>query len=163
MLPVNVMILATALTFSPLVSFVYSLLGSVVSGVATYGIGRVLGRDAIERFGGLRLKRWNRNLARHGVLAVAALRLLPIAPYGVVNLMAGASAVGLRQYTLGTALGMTPGILALTVFGRQLGAVIEKPGAKSFGLLGVLVVGLGFAALGLRRLARRWEGARPVR
>ena len=163
MLPVNVMILATALTFPPLPSFEYSLLGSVASGVVTYAIGRAVGRGTVERFGGVRVQRWNRDLARHGVLAVAALRLLPIAPYGAVNLMAGASAVGLRQYTLGTALGMAPGILALTVFGRQLGAVVARPEARGFGWLGALAIGLGGAAIALRRMARKWAGSEAAR
>jgi phospholipase D1/2 len=134
--------------------------------VVTYAIGRAIGRGAVERFGGVRVQRWNRDLARHGVLAVAALRLLPIAPYGAVNLMAGASAVGLRQYTLGTALGMAPGILALTVFGRQLGAVVARPEARGFGWLGALAIGLAGSAIALRRMVRRWAGsaaARPSR
>jgi len=169
MLPVNVMIVATALAFPPLRGFFYSLLGSVVSGVATYGVGRALGRGAVERFGGTRIRRWNRDIARHGVLAVAALRLVPVAPYAIVNLMAGASSIGLREFTVGTALGMAPGIVALTLFGRQLGDVIARPQAWSLGWLGAVTIGLGVAAIGLRRLTRRWakweewEGARAAR
>jgi phospholipase D1/2 len=169
MLPVNVMIVATALAFPPLRGFFYSLLGSVVSGVATYGVGRALGRGAVERWSGGRIRRWNRDLARHGVLAVAALRLLPVAPYGVVNLMAGASAIGLREFTLGTALGMAPGILALTAFAGQVGAVIARPQARSVAWLGALTIALLGAAVGLRRLTRKWarweawEGQPPTR
>jgi phospholipase D1/2 len=155
--PVNVLILATALTFGPLASFFYAWVGCVVSGVASYGVGRLLGRDAIDRVGGERVDRLNRRIARQGVLAVATLRLIPVAPFSIVNFVAGASAIGLRDYTLGTALGMIPGILVITLFGGRLANAIERPSFESFAVLAVVSALMIFFALGIERWLRKPE------
>jgi uncharacterized membrane protein YdjX (TVP38/TMEM64 family) len=78
-------------------------------------------------------------------------RLLPIAPYTVVNLVAGASHIRLRDFVLGTILGMAPGILAVTVFEHQLELAIREPGAKSFALLAVLVAVIVIVALVVKK------------
>ena len=51
---------------------------------------------------GPRLNRIRRGIVRRGVLAVAAVRLVPIAPFTVVNLVAGASRIPLLDFVLGT-------------------------------------------------------------
>jgi phosphatidylserine/phosphatidylglycerophosphate/cardiolipin synthase-like enzyme/uncharacterized membrane protein YdjX (TVP38/TMEM64 family) len=162
MLPVNILILATALTFGPLESFAYAFVGCMLGGVASYAAGRVLGRDALDRYGGKAIGGLNQRFARRGVLAIAALRLLPVAPFGLVNLMAGASAIGFRDYTIGTAIGMSPGILAITLFGRQLQHAIRRPGLASFALVGVVVLALAAASFGVDRWARKSEQMRKV-
>jgi phospholipase D1/2 len=57
---------------------------------------------------GQRLNRTNRLIAKHGILAVAALRSVPVAPYSLVNLAAGAVCVPFRDFVLGAFPGMWP-------------------------------------------------------
>ena len=52
---------------------------------------------------------------------MTVLRLLPIAPFTVVNLVAGASEIRARDYMLGSLFGMSPGIVLMTMFGDRLG------------------------------------------
>ncbi len=75
----------------------------------TYAIGLALGRDTLRRVIGPRLKRVQRRIVSGGVLAIAAIRLVPIAPFTVVNLVAGASDIRLGAFMAGTILGMLPG------------------------------------------------------
>ena len=50
-----------------------------------------------------------------GILAVVVIRMIPVAPYSVVNVVAGASTLPLRDFMVGTLLVITPGILAMAV------------------------------------------------
>ena len=45
--------------------------------------------------------------------SLAGLRLIPIAPFTIVNLVAGISGVRLRDFLVGTLIGMGPGILLI--------------------------------------------------
>lgn len=140
MFPVTVLIVVTAFTFGPASGFLYSLTGCVLAAMATYGVGRALGRDTVGRLSGSRVNRLSRRLAQHGVITVGAVRIIPIAPFTVVNLVAGASHIRFRDFVFGTVLGMAPGIAAVTLFEQQLEAAIREPGLWSFVLLVVLAV-----------------------
>ena len=86
------------------------------------------------------------------------IRLIPVAPFGLVNLAAGANGVPLRAYMLGTISGLAPGIIALTLFSGQLRTVLEKPDAVNLAIL--LVLAAVIIAIGSwfwRRFAARIE------
>ena len=150
--PVTILILATAYAFNPWPAAIYSLLGSVLSGTFLYLIGRLLGRKNVVRFAGKRLNRMNRLISRHGVLAMAAVRMIPVAPYSLVNLAAGAVRVPLRDFVFGTFLGMSPGVLGITFFESQVEEMVHSP---SVGTLTVLIGALILMLLGIFAV-RRW-------
>jgi phosphatidylserine/phosphatidylglycerophosphate/cardiolipin synthase-like enzyme/uncharacterized membrane protein YdjX (TVP38/TMEM64 family) len=152
MVPVTLLILTTALVFSPPAAFIYALAGSLASALATFGLGRLLGGQTVRRLAGGRLNRLSRQLARRGILAVTIVRLLPVAPFSIVNLVAGAAHIGLRDFTFGTALGMAPGILAITVFEKSLEQAISRPGTGSF----LLLAAVALAVAGSTWVGRRW-------
>ena len=151
LVPITLMILATAFAFGPLAGSAYSLLGCLLAAVITYAVGRILGRDKVRRLAGSRLDRVNRRLADHGLVTMLTVRLLPIAPYTVVNIVAGAFHIRFRDFVFGTILGMAPGILAITVFERQLEEAIRKPGAGSLSLLAAVVAAIAVTAVMVRR------------
>jgi phosphatidylserine/phosphatidylglycerophosphate/cardiolipin synthase-like enzyme/uncharacterized membrane protein YdjX (TVP38/TMEM64 family) len=154
LVPVTLMVLATAFAFGPLTGSAYSLAGSLMAAVVTYALGNILGRDTVRRLAGSRLDWVNRRLADHGLVTMLTVRLLPIAPYTVVNIVAGASHIRLRDFVLGTILGMAPGILAITFFEHQLERAIREPGAKSFALLAALVGVIVILALVVKERVR---------
>jgi phospholipase D1/2 len=101
------------------------------------------------------LNRITRRLARKGLVAIAVIRLLPIAPFSVVNAVAGASHIRLREFLLGTALGMFPGIVATVVFVDRVTAVITDPGLPTFLMLaGFVALIVAIALFVHRRLVR---------
>jgi phosphatidylserine/phosphatidylglycerophosphate/cardiolipin synthase-like enzyme/uncharacterized membrane protein YdjX (TVP38/TMEM64 family) len=139
--PVTVLIAATGVVFGPLVGTFYALTGALLSAAVTYTIGRHIGRHAVRRLAGSRLNRITRRLARKGTMAIAIVRLLPIAPFSVVNAVAGASHVRPREFLLGTAVGMLPGIIAIVVFVDRVTAAVTDPRPYNFIML------IGFAAI----------------
>ncbi len=151
LVPVTLMILATAFAFGPLAGAAYSLVGCLMAALLTYALGRILGRDKVRRLAGSRLDRVSRRLADHGLVTMLTVRLLPIAPYTVVNIVAGASHIRLRDFVLGTILGMAPGILAITVFERQLEVAVREPGAASLGLLAAVAGAIAVTVVIIRK------------
>ena len=107
--PVNFVIAATGALFGPLLGLLYALVGALLGAGLSFAIGRGLGREWVRRIASRRLNAINKRLERHGLLAMTVLRLLPIAPFTVVNLVAGASEIRARDYMLGSLFGMAPG------------------------------------------------------
>jgi uncharacterized membrane protein YdjX (TVP38/TMEM64 family) len=158
---VSLLILATIFAFGPVAGFAYSLLGSFLSGVVTFGIGKVLGRKLVQRFVGRRLRRLSRLLRRRGLIAMSTVRLLPVAPFTVVNVAAGAFHVRFLDFALGTLIGMAPGIFAIAVLVERLEHAIRSPGVGNYAVLAVLVALIVMAAGWIRR--RLGRGVQPPR
>lgn len=153
--PVTVLIAVTGMIFSPLPAFAYALGGTLASATLNYAIGRKAGAQPLRNLLGARVNRATRALAKRGVLSVAALRMLPVAPFTFVNLAAGAGRVPFIDYLAGTVLGMAPGILVITLLGNQLGAVLSDPEPSEIGLFVLFVLGWLAVSLGLQWLATR--------
>ncbi|AGR67807.1 phospholipase D [Burkholderia pseudomallei] len=154
--PVTLLITATGLVFGAWPGIAYAAAGTLLAAAATYGIGRWLGRDAVRRLAGRRANRLSEHIGRRGIVAMAVLRLLPIAPFTVVNLVAGASSIGFRDYLVGTALGMLPGIVLTVTFAHQLSAALVHPTPAAFAWLAAIGLAfVGVSALLLRALGRR--------
>lgn len=151
-IPITLLIGATGLFFGAPLGVLYALVGSMTSALVTYGIGYWLGRDAVRYFAGPRLNRLSERVARRGLLAVVILRVMPIAPFTIVNLVAGASQIVLRDYFFGTLIGMGPGIVLTVVFAHQLVHAVQHPTAASMAVLGLIGCALVALSAGLQRL-----------
>ncbi|PKO88913.1 MAG: hypothetical protein CVU18_05655 [Betaproteobacteria bacterium HGW-Betaproteobacteria-12] len=112
--PLGAIIVVSALLFGPWLATAYILTGATLGGAISYAIGDYLGHRGLERFAGERINRVSRRLAERGVLSVVIIRLLPIAPFAIVNMIAGASHLRGRDFILGTLLGMLPGTLVIS-------------------------------------------------
>jgi len=153
--PVTALIVYAAIVHGPWVGFATALAGVLGSATLTYGLGAALGRQRVRRLAGPRLNRISRRLARRGILAVLAVRILPVAPFTLINVVAGASHVGFRDYLIGTVLGVLPGIVAMTVLGDRLWSFVTEPTLESSLALATLVLAfIAGVALLARRLAR---------
>ena len=146
-IPVMLLIGVTALVFGPFLGAVYSLLGALLSAMVVYALGRSLGRDAVRRLAGRRLNELSRRLARRGLLAVVLIRIVPVAPFSMINVVAGASHIGWRDFILGTAVGLAPGIVLTSAFVDRALAAMLHPSPATFALFGGavgLVVGMAW-------------------
>jgi uncharacterized membrane protein YdjX (TVP38/TMEM64 family) len=107
--PLVFLTLIALVAYGPMVGFGCAMGGALLAAAASYGVGRFLGREVVQRLGGERINRLSQRLASRGLLAVVAVRLLPVAPFAVVNMVAGASHIRLRDLMLGTLIGISPG------------------------------------------------------
>jgi len=159
--PVTIMIAATAAAFGPWLGLAYATAGVLASAIVTYAVGARLGRDALRNVLGPRLNRIRRRIVRQGILAMATIRLVPLAPFTVVNLVAGASAIRPIDYVAGTMLGMLPGLIVLSILGHQIVGILAHPTAGSVALLGTAVAAWIGVSVGLQVLVTKLSGDRP--
>ncbi|HUR39698.1 MAG TPA: VTT domain-containing protein [Verrucomicrobiae bacterium] len=140
MFPITVLCLATILALGTHPGFMYATLGSLLAALVTYAAGWRYGPDKIRKLDMPGLARLSDGLRRGGILQVTILRLLPLAPFSVVNLMAGAAKVRVVPFSIGTILGMLPGNLLFTVFGRQLRQLISNPSPWEIATFAAVIV-----------------------
>jgi uncharacterized membrane protein YdjX (TVP38/TMEM64 family) len=151
MFPRPLITLASVIAFGPWLGFLYSLIGIVSAAIVTFFTGKRMRRDTVRRLAGPKIERMVGVLRKHGLLAMSLLRLVPLAPFFVVGLVAGAVRLKLWHLAVGTAVGMLPGTLAATIFGDQL----ER--ALSGGRINWWIVGACAALLaGGAYLVKRW-------
>jgi phospholipase D1/2 len=150
-MPVILLIAVTVLAFGPWWGFVYSLSGMTLSALMTFWIGRLLGRRLMDRLSGSRVHHVSLALASKGILGVVTLRILPIAPFSIINIVAGASHIGTRDFVIGTILGELPGLLSLAFFVDQINETMRHPGIGSLVLLAVIIAVMVLGGMRIRR------------
>ncbi|HEX6318720.1 MAG TPA: VTT domain-containing protein [Burkholderiales bacterium] len=150
MFPRPLITLAAVVAFGPWLGFGYALLGIVGSSVVTYYVGRRMRRDTVRRLAGPGLNRMVEVLKKYGLLAMTLLRLVPLAPFAIEGIVAGAVRLKLWHLAAGTAIGMLPGTLATTVFGDQLESALSG-GTFNWWIVGGVVVLLGAGSWAVKR------------
>jgi len=133
--PVTVMIAVTAAALGPWIGLGSALVGTLASASLLYAIGRIVGIKPVQRMLGPRLRRIQNKIVGNGVIAVVLIRMLPLAPFSLVNMAAGASGVRFRDFIIGTVIGMAPGLIAMSVFGSQIADLLRNPSWASMALL----------------------------
>jgi uncharacterized membrane protein YdjX (TVP38/TMEM64 family) len=149
--PVTLMVIATVLVFGPWWGMLYALTGSELSALAVFWTGRLLGRDTVRRFAGSLLNRVSQRLSESGLMTVITFRIVPVAPFSVINLVAGVSEIRWRDFALGTFMGMVPGVLTVVLLADRIAESLRSPDMGQFAALGVTVLAVATGLVGLRR------------
>jgi len=90
-------------------------------------------------------------LKKHGLVAMTLLRLVPLAPFAVESIVAGAIRMKLWHVVLGTAIGLLPGTLTTTVFGDAIETAITGSGRVNWWLVGGALALLAGGAWAVKR------------
>lgn len=138
--PITILNVATVFTFGPILGNAYGLAGWLASAMMGYAIGRGAGRELVHRVLGPRLHRLIHQLGRHGFLTVLTMRIVPVAPFMLVNMFVGASVIRFWDFLLASLVGRIPGIVILTVAGGQLENVLRSRAVEGFLLLATVVL-----------------------
>jgi uncharacterized membrane protein YdjX (TVP38/TMEM64 family) len=138
--PRPLLTLFAVIAFGPWFGFAYSAVGILAAALVTYYAGRMLRHETVLRLAGKKADRVGRVLRRHGVLSIFASNMVPVPPFVVQNMIAGAARIPLWDYALGSALGMLPGLLAATVFGHQIVRALEDPAGISYWVIGAVII-----------------------
>lgn len=138
-------------------------LGSTVGATAAFLVGRYLGRDWVRRRIGERrtFEGIDRAIEAEGLKVVLLLRLSPLVPFNALNYALALTGVRLRDYVLGSWVGMLPGTLLYVWLGagaRSLAALAagtaEHPAPWLF-LFGAGLAATALAVFLVARAARR--------
>lgn len=160
MFPIIVLNLATAMVFGPLYGFIYAMCGSLLSCSIFFYIGRFGRHKGLKQLlDGPKMSKIDAKLRDAGVIGIAALRLIPMAPFGVFNMAAGITSVSYLDYIAGTALAFLPGGVARAIVGDSLVDLFLNPSPKSMVYLGVGIVLWIAVIVGLQLLLKKYRKA----
>lgn len=121
-LPVTLMIALSAMLFGTIPGILYSFSGCIVGAMLAYIVGYWL--DLERKLTTTKsLRPLYEKLGKGGLLTIILLRLFPLLPFTLVNLAAGAIRVRWRDYIMGTAIGMMPGIVLISFLMGRLSHV----------------------------------------
>jgi uncharacterized membrane protein YdjX (TVP38/TMEM64 family) len=123
-------------------------------------VGRAIGKQTLRDLLGPKLDTVRRRVARKGVFAIAIVRMVPVAPFSVVNMLAGASEITLAQFMLGTMIGMAPGMVVISLLGHQLWQIFLYPNPTQLALLAAAVAGWIALTIGVQALVSRYWDAK---
>jgi uncharacterized membrane protein YdjX (TVP38/TMEM64 family) len=156
MFPRPVLTLVSIVALGARVGLLCSMAGILGAALATYTTGRFLKRDTVRKLAGERFDQATRVLRGHGVLAIFAANMIPVPPFGIQGIIAGAIRIRLWEYMLGTFLSLLPGALMITAFGQQIRAAIDDPSKVNYWLPALAAVAFGvFMFFGRRWAAKR--------
>ncbi len=134
--------------------------GTVIGAGAAFGLGRVLGQDALRP---LLRTRWlaaaDRQLSRHGFRSMLLIRLMPGVPFAASNYGAAVSRMRWSAFLSATALGSLPNTGAYVVAGSSAGSPTSPVFLASFAF--IALSGLGGAVLAWRKRAHLRGGGTP--
>jgi uncharacterized membrane protein YdjX (TVP38/TMEM64 family) len=143
--------------------------GSTLGATAAFLLGRRLGRDWVRGWIGTRdaLRGVDQAIEREGLKVVLLLRLSPLIPYNALNYALSLTGVGLRDYVVGSWIGMLPGTVLYVWLGagaRSLAAVLSGTYDRPAAWLVLFAAGLAATAAAVAlvtRAARRALAAGP--
>ena len=135
--------------------------GATTGAVAVFLAARHMCQDALRRRAGPWLGRMQGGFNENAVSYMLVLRLVPLFPFFVVNIVPALLGVSLRVFALTTLAGIIPGSLVYVSVGNGLGALFERGGTPDLGLIfdaEILLPLLGLAALSLLPVAyKAWK------
>lgn len=142
-LPVaGIMTVASGVVFGHLTGFVISLLAASLGGTLALVSVRVLFHDLIQRRFSAHIEVVNKGIEKEGALYLFGLRMIPVIPFWLLNLVVGLTSMRAGVFLLATLLGLVPVTLILTYAGSQLGDI------ESFSMAAIFTPGM-ILALGL--------------
>jgi uncharacterized membrane protein YdjX (TVP38/TMEM64 family) len=154
--PQFVLIAAAVVAFGPMTGMVYSWIGTLASALVGFYVGRFAGARALQTFSGDGIRRFMEMIGRNGFMASVIVRLVPSAPFIVVNMAAGVTPMRVTHFALGTAIGIVPKIVLTAFAGNSIVQVMKGQGGVHLVGLAVLIA----AWLGIGWLARGWLKSR---
>jgi uncharacterized membrane protein YdjX (TVP38/TMEM64 family) len=144
---------ASGLLFGTALGFPLSLCAAVLGASAAFLLARAVGRDAVERVAGPRVRAVRDAVSRRGFLAILYARILPGVPYSLVNYGAGLTTIRLPVFAAATALGAAPRAFAYTALGGSLDDLGSPEAIAAIAVLVVMAIG------GVIALKRSGSGA----
>ncbi len=155
--------LAGGFLFGAFAGTILTVIGATIGATLVFLFAKVIfGEGALERFGP-QATRLLHNIQKNAWSYLLVLRLVPLFPFFLVNLIPAFAGVGLTTYVLTTFFGIIPGTAVFSLSGAGLGRVLEEGGTISpasiltpeiIAALGGLAL-LSLAAIPLRRRFER--------
>ena len=141
-----ILTLAGGFAFGAVLGTLFVNLGATTGATLAFLTARYVLRDTVEQKFGTSLRPFQEGFAKNAFSYLLTLRLIPLFPFFVVNLVSGLTRVNAGTYIGATALGIIPGSFVYAYAGRQLGTMTSLKEIASLNVIGAFVL-LGLLAL----------------
>lgn len=141
-----ILTLAGGFVFGAGLATLFINIGATTGATLAFLAARYVLRDAVEKRFGSRLGPFQEGFAKNAFNYLLTLRLIPLFPFFMVNLVSGLTRVNVGTYMLATAIGIIPGSFVYAYAGRQLGTINSLKEVASPNVIGAFVL-LGLLAL----------------
>ena len=142
----TILTLAGGFVFGAVPATLYVNIGATTGATLAFVAARYVLRDSVEQKFGRWLEPLQQGFAKNAFSYLLTLRLIPLFPFFVVNLVSGLTRVSVGTYVAATALGIIPGSFVYAYAGRQVGTINSLKEIASPQVLGAFVL-LGAFAL----------------
>ena len=156
----TILTLGGGLLFGSVLGTLYVNIAATSGATLAFLTVRYLLHDWMERKFGHRLAPLQRGFSKDAFSYLLTLRLVPLFPFFLVNMISGLTRIRLSTYVLATSIGILPGSLVYTYAGRQLGMIDSLGEIASPGVLGAFALLALFALLPI--VYRRLTGSGDV-
>jgi uncharacterized membrane protein YdjX (TVP38/TMEM64 family) len=155
--PQMALMAGAVVAFGPVKGSIYSWIATIVSSAVTFELGRAFGAKLLRRYGGETANRLSRLVGRSGFWSSLVVRLVPSAPFIVVNMAAGVTHMSRLAFLSGTGIGIVAKIAMVAFLGGSL-MTLAHGGQLSVALaLGGVALGWLVAVVWARRALRARE------
>ncbi|HET6673699.1 MAG TPA: TVP38/TMEM64 family protein [Nitrospiraceae bacterium] len=119
----TIMTLMGGFLFGSVFGMLYVNIGATAGATVAFLAARYVFQSWVQRKFGDRLAPLQSGFAKNGFAYLLTLRLIPLFPFFLLNLLSGLTRVSTRTYVTATALGIIPGSFVYTFAGSQLGSI----------------------------------------
>ena len=147
----TVLSIASGFLFGVVWGTVVVVISATLGGTVLFVIAKTTFGDALRARAGAWLHRLEAGFREHALSYLIVLRLVPLFPFFVINLVPAFLGVPLSTFVLGTFVGIIPGSFVYTSVGAGLGSIFDAEG--TFSVKGVLTPQIITALVGLAVLA----------
>lgn len=141
-----ILTLAGGFLFGSLFGTLFVNVGATTGATLAFLAARYLLRDTVERKFGTWVGPLQEGFAENAFSYLMTLRLIPLFPFFIVNLVSGLTRMSVGTYMGATALGIVPGSFVYAYAGQQLGTISSLKEIASPNVIGAFVL-LGLLAL----------------
>jgi uncharacterized membrane protein YdjX (TVP38/TMEM64 family) len=159
------MTVAGGFLFGTLAAAIYVVFAATTGAAAIFLAARYAFRDLLHAKAGGAIRKMEAGFGENALSYLLFLRLVPIFPFWLVNLVPAFLSVPLRTFVLGTFFGIIPGSLVYTLVGNGLGAVLDAGRKPDLGLIfapEILAPIAGLAVLALMPVAYKRLRRKPA-
>jgi len=142
----TILTLAGGAVFGPVSGMLIVNIGATLGATAAFLVARFVLRDWVDKKFSDKLEPFNKGFSKNAINYLLFLRLVPLFPFFLVNLVSGLTKVRLPVYFFGTMFGIMPGSFIYANAGSNLARINSISDIASVGVLGALGV-LGVFAL----------------
>lgn len=126
---------ALGAVFFGLKGFLYVIVAGIIAAILSFYIAKVFRKDVIKVVNKIyyrkerevSLEEVAKQLEKHGMGYVFFMRSMPFIPFSIANYVSGLSSIRLKDYVIGTIMGLAPGQFATTYFFYKAVDIRENP------------------------------------